>query len=185
MNALSGREVVGEADLSIFIERDTDKRLTTDSRGVAIAFKKNHKDVLRTIERMRRSEHTEISGHYGRNFAPVDFVDAKGERRPMYRMTEKGFAELAMSFTGDLARVTRIRFLNAFEEMAAREARRERSITEQLHDHDRRAVASETRARIGSILMHGRRKEKPALKDEEARLREIAQPGLPLVLQAH
>lgn len=51
---------------------------------------KRHRDVLRSIERMKRSEHAEIAEHYGRNFAPVDFVDAKGERRPMYRMTADG-----------------------------------------------------------------------------------------------
>ena len=82
---------------------------------------------------MRRSWRAEITEHYQRNFALVDFLDSKGERRPMYRMTAKGLSELAMSFTGDESRVIRIRFLNAFESVADRLAARERSITEQLH----------------------------------------------------
>jgi hypothetical protein len=45
----------------------------------------------------------------------------------MYRMTAKGFGELGMSFTGELSRVMRTRFLNAFEEVAGRALRAEES----------------------------------------------------------
>ena len=39
-------------DLTAFISRDG-AELVTDSRAVALAFKKRHKNVLRTIDRMR------------------------------------------------------------------------------------------------------------------------------------
>lgn len=168
-------------DLTTFIMRGEGSELVTDSRAVALAFGKRHKNVLQTIDKMRASACPEIARHYGLNFQPVDFVDAKGELRPMYRMTAKGLSELAMSFSGDAARVIRIRFLDAFEEVAQRLANAEKSITQMLHDFEKRAIASEAKGSIGSMLMHGRRKEKPALKDEEALLKEAAQPSLLLV----
>lgn len=164
-------------DLTVFIAKQGDE-LVTDSRAVAIAFGKRHGDVLRSIERMARSQFPEVFDHYQRNFALVEYADAKGQKRPMYRMTAKGLSELAMSFTGDQSRVIRIRFLNAFEVVAARLQSAERSILDLLHQHDRRAAISETKGRIGSKLMNERRKEKPALADEAIRLAGIAQPSL-------
>ena len=164
-------------DLTIFIAREGND-LVTDSRAVAIAFGKRHKDVLRAIDKRMRSLRPAISEHYRRNFAPVEFVDAKGERRPMYRMTAKGLAELTMGFSGDDACEVRLRFLDAFDEMAARLAQAEKSITEMLHDFSKRAAVSESKARIGSLLMHERRREKPALKEEQAALQSLAQPSL-------
>lgn len=170
-------ELTSSLDLTVFIAKQGDE-LVTDSRAVAIAFKKRHADVLRSIERMAQSGHPEILSHYRRNFALVDYTDGKGERRPMYRMSADGLSELAMSFTGDQARLVRIRFVAAFREVARRLEAAERSILDLLHSHDRRAAVSETKGRIGSQLMHERRREKPALKDEEARLLELSQPGL-------
>lgn len=166
-------------DLTAFIARDG-AELVTDSRAVALAFKKRHKNVLRTIDRMRASKHPEIAEHYRLNFEPVDFLDAKGELRPMYKMTAKGLSELAMSFSGDDARIVRIRFLNAFEEVAHRLARAERSITERLLELERRELPSTVKGKIGSKLMNERRKEKPVFAEERATLMAVAQPALPL-----
>lgn len=165
------------SDLTVFIAKQGDE-LVTDSRAVAIAFKKRHADVLRSVERMARSSEPVVFDHYQRNFALVEYADAKGQKRPMYRMTAKGLSELAMSFTGEPSRVVRIRFLNAFEAVAQRLQIAERSILELLHQHDRRAAVSETKGRIGSKLMNERRIEKPILRDEESRLMAVAQPSL-------
>ncbi len=166
-------------DLTAFIAREG-AELVTDSRAVALAFKKRHKNVLQTIDRMRDSKRPEIVEHHRLNFQPVDFLDAKGERRPMYKMTAKGLSELAMSFSGEDARVIRIRFLNAFEEVADRLARAERSITQQLLELERRELPSMVKGKIGSKLMNERRKEKPIFAEERATLMAAAQPGLPL-----
>ena len=166
-------------DLTAFIARDG-AELVTDSRAVALAFKKRHKNVLQTIDRMRDSKRPEIVEHHRLNFQPVDFLDAKGERRPMYKMTAKGLSELAMSFSGEDARVIRIRFLNAFEEVAERLARTERSITQQLLELERREMPSQLKGKVGSKLMNERRKEKPIFAEERATLMAAAQPGLPL-----
>ena len=136
--------------------------------------------MLQIIERMRRSSHPEIAEHYRLNFQPVDFADAKSERRLMYRMTAKGLSELAMGFTGDQSRVVRIRFLNAFEEVSARLANAERTITERLFDLERRDWPSRAKGQLGSKLMNERRGEKNVLNEERAALMSIAQPALPL-----
>lgn len=164
-------------DLTVFIAQEG-KDLVTDSRAVAIAFKKRHKNILQTIEKMQRSAHPEIAKHAGLNFQPGSYVDAQGQSRPMLRMTAKGLSELAMSFSGDQARVIRIRFLNAFEEVADRLARAEKSITEQLLDLERRELPSKVKGQVGSQLMNERRREKPDFTAERAVLESIAQPSL-------
>ena len=152
--------------------------MVTDSRAVALAFKKRHKNVLRIIDRMRSSKRPLIAEHYRLNFEPVDFVDAKGERRPMYRMTAKGLSELGMSFSGDDSREIRIRFLNAFEKVAERLSSAERTITAMLHDLERREVPSAVKGQIGSRLMNERKTEKRGFAVERALLMAKAQPGL-------
>lgn len=164
-------------DLTVFIAKQGDE-LVTDSRAVAIAFNRRHADVLKTIERMLLSPHAEIREHGERNFSLTTYVDSQGRAKPMFSMTAKGFSEMAMGFTGDASRIVRIRFLNAFEQVAQRLQAAERSILDLLHQHDRRAAISETKGRIGSKLMNERRKEKPALADEAIRLAGIAQPSL-------
>lgn len=170
-------------DLTPFISQNG-ADLVTDSRAVAIAFGKQHKNVLRTIDAMRSSCHPEIAEHYRLNFEPTSFQVAgpRGGVRsePMYRMTAKGLSELTMGFSGDAARVVRIRFLNAFETVSQRLADRERSITEQLHDLTRREAPSELKGRIGSMLMNQRKREKPELAAERAALEAASQPTLPL-----
>ena len=164
-------------DLTVFIAREGND-LVTDSRAVAIAFGKHHKNVMRTIEAMRVSSEPVISEHARLNFEPTSYTDSQGRQKPMFRMTADGLSELAMSFTGDKARVVRIRFIAAFREVAHRLEAADKSITKMLHDHEKRAAVSETKGRIGSLLMHGRRKEKAPLMDEESRLRLLAQPSL-------
>jgi phage regulator Rha-like protein len=102
-----------------------------------------------------------------------------GQMQPMYRMTADGLSELAMSFSGNEARIVRIRFIAAFREVARRLDAAEQSITQMLHEYTKRAAASEAKASLGSHLMHDRRKEKPALKLEELKLKVLSQPRLP------
>ena len=171
-------------DLTAFIARDG-VELVTDSRAVALAFKKRHKNVLRTIDRMRASRRPVIAEHARLNVEPCSYVGKNGKAEPMYRMTAKGMSELAMGFSGDDAREVRIRFLNAFEEVAERLARAERSITERLMELERRELPSLVRGQVGSRLMNERRKEKPGFKEERATLMAAAQPILPILPMFH
>jgi Rha family phage regulatory protein len=86
----------------------------TTSLIVAEEYGKRHADITRAIRQMLESVDSEISKFSQRNFTPRDYIDARGKAQPMYQITEDGFFELAMSFTGDKARKTRIRFIGAF-----------------------------------------------------------------------
>lgn len=165
-------------DLTAFITRDG-QDLITDSRAVAIAFGKKHMHVMRSIHGMHGSKHPEIRAHAQSNFGLSSYAAGNGRQEPMYRMTAKGLSELAMSFSGDDARVIRIRFLNAFEEVAERLARAERTITERLFDLERRELPSKVKGQVGSQLMNDRRREKPEFEAERRALEELAQPPLP------
>lgn len=68
--------------------------LVTDSLTIAREFGRNHKDVLRTLDSLIADRTID-----GRNFAPVEYVDAKGEKRRMIELDERG-ALIAMPFVG-------------------------------------------------------------------------------------
>lgn len=95
-------------------------RPVTDSMKVAQHFKKSHKNVLRSIDSMRDSAKEAIKEFWRLNFEPRDYIDQRGKLQRMYEMTHDGFMELAMSFTGEAARMVRITFIKAFNVMAAR-----------------------------------------------------------------
>jgi Rha family phage regulatory protein len=153
--------------------------LMTDSRAIAIAFKKQHRSVLYIIGQMIKSTHPEIREHTEHNLVLSAYMDKTGRKLPMYRMTAKGMAELTMGFTGEPARVIRIRFLNAFEEMAERLERRDKSLTERMLEWERtRDIPSKLKGSIGSKLMHQRRKDLPQLEAERLTFLELGQPSL-------
>lgn len=165
------------SDLTVFIDRSGGE-LVTDSRAVALAFGKKHQHVMRTIRAMHNSAHAEIRGHALSNFGLCSFRAANGRDEPMYRMTAKGLSELAMGFSGEKARIVRIRFVNAFEVVAGRLAQAERNITAMLHDLERREVPSAVKGQIGSRLMNERKTEKRSFASERSLLIAKAQPGL-------
>ena len=87
------------------------REVVTDSLTVARYFKKNHKEVLRSIEK------TISQGVINeRNFAPVEYKDAKGQMRPAYQIDKDGFALLAMGFTGAEAHAWKLKYITAFNE---------------------------------------------------------------------
>lgn len=67
----------------------------TTSLIIAHAFGKRHRDILRAIRNLECS-----AGFNARNFAPVGYIDEKGEPRAAYEITKNGFAFLVMGFTG-------------------------------------------------------------------------------------
>lgn len=94
-------------------------RLVTTSLEISNHFGKKHKDILRAIQ------HLECSREFNeRNFAPVGYLDAKGERRPMYEITRDGFVFLCMGFTGSAAAQWKEKYIAAFNALEAEVARR-------------------------------------------------------------
>lgn len=89
----------------------------TTSRAVAERFGKQHKDVLKAIKKLLNDSPDPTFNQ--RNFAPVNYLDAKGESRLEYRLTHDGFAFLAMRFTGRDAMAWQIAFIQAFNMLEA------------------------------------------------------------------
>ena len=90
------------------------KPVTTSLR-IAEVFCKPHKDVLKAIRSLETPE-----DFNRRNFSPVEYSDAKGEKRPAYCITKDGFTLLAMGFTGAKAMQFKIAYIEAFNEMERR-----------------------------------------------------------------
>lgn len=86
----------------------------TSSLRIAEIFGKQHKDVLKRIAALDCGEEFN-----GRNFAPVEYLDTKGEIRPAYELTRNGFALLVMGFTGPKALAFKIAFIERFDAMEA------------------------------------------------------------------
>ncbi len=84
------------------------------SRDIADAFSKQHKDVLRAIDRICEDCGPEFTE---RNFAPSTYVDPTGRSIRSFDLTRDGFAMVAMGFTGAAATKWKIKFLSAFNEM--------------------------------------------------------------------
>ena len=92
-----------------------DGQPTATSLQVAEHFGKRHTHVLRAIRNL------DCSNEFNeRNFGLVEYIDEKGERRPMYQMTRDGFAMLAMGFTGKEAMKWKEAYITAFNAMEAK-----------------------------------------------------------------
>jgi Rha family phage regulatory protein len=87
---------------------------TTTSLDIAAHFGKRHADVIRAITKLDCSPEFNA-----RNFALVEYVDAKGENRPQYRLTRDGFTFLCMGFTGKEAARWKEAYISAFNQMEA------------------------------------------------------------------
>lgn len=89
-------------------------KVVVSSRDVAKKFGKLHKDILKAAKNLDCS----ISFNE-RNFAPVEYVDNKGEKRPEVLMTRDGFTFLAMGFTGAKAAQFKEAYITEFNRMEA------------------------------------------------------------------
>lgn len=90
-------------------------KVVTSSLAVADYFGKRHKNVLRAISNLDCS-----TNFYEHNFAPVKYIDAKGEERPAFNITRDGFCFLAFSFTGKRAAQYKESYINAFNKLESR-----------------------------------------------------------------
>jgi Rha family phage regulatory protein len=99
---------------------------TTTSNEVAQHFGKEHAKVLRSIELLIETNRATFGGvdFNAHNFTAIEYTDAKGERRPAYRLTRDGFTLLAMGFTGKRALTFKLAYIEAFNRMEAQLAGR-------------------------------------------------------------
>ena len=150
-------------------------RLMTDSRIVAKKFKKNHRDVLRAYDNLKCS-----AEFNRRNFALVEYLDAKGELRRSVEMTKDGFTMLAMGFTGAGAMAFKEAYISAFNAMADHIANGEKNLWQKMQALIAKEVESKVKASFGSHLMLTRKREIPFFRDERSLLENEIQPSLML-----
>lgn len=98
-------------DKEITLIQDGGKVWTT-SLEVAQRFEKDHRNVLRSFERIECTEEFAAL-----NFERGSYPDANGQMRPMVRMTKDGFMLLVMGMTGTKAARVRELFIKAFNMM--------------------------------------------------------------------
>lgn len=84
------------------------------SLDVAAHFGKQHKNVLRDIDRL-----LEDLGHeFGRlNFEPSSYANEQGKSQRCFNLSRDGFTLLAMGFTGASAIAWKVKYLDAFNAM--------------------------------------------------------------------
>lgn len=102
---------MAELPLPVVFERGGQVR--ANSRDVAATFAKRHGDVLRAVRDLV-DQAPELNQ---RNFASVEYVDAKGEQRAAYEMNRDGFTLLAMGFTGATALKFKLAYIDRFNAM--------------------------------------------------------------------
>jgi len=134
------------------------EQILTTSLLVAEKFDKRHDNVLREIQKI--IETCPDKQFNALNFEAVNYTDAKGEKRPAYKLTRDGFVMLAMGFTGKKAFLWKIAFINAFNRMDAQ--------LNALQDTEHHAMLDQLFAR------HPQWRETGDLRDYGFSTREIA-----------
>ena len=86
--------------------------LTTTSIAIAELFGREHKSVLRTIRGIIKD--MSESDFNALKIAPVDYIDSKGESRPMFSMGEEITLIVTGRLTGKNALVAQMKLARAF-----------------------------------------------------------------------
>nr|DAX49683.1 MAG TPA: regulatory protein [Caudoviricetes sp.] len=96
-----------------FVQNKDAKTITT-SEIVAKVFGKYHKHVMRDIREILEAGDDEFNRT---NFGLVEYIDKKGEKRPMFEMTKDGFMLLVMGYKTKKAMAIKIAYIKAFNFM--------------------------------------------------------------------
>lgn len=93
-----------------------DGKASCTSLDIAKDFDKQHKDVLRAIDRVSSDIGPEFDQ---RNFAPISYLDEKGRSYRAFSLTRDGFVMVCMGFTVPAAAAWKARYIEAFNAMEA------------------------------------------------------------------
>lgn len=96
-----------------FVQNKDAKTITT-SEMVAKVFGKYHHHVMRDIREILEAGDDEFNRT---NFGLVEYIDKKGEKRPMFEMTKDGFMLLVMGYKTKKAMAIKIAYIKAFNFM--------------------------------------------------------------------
>ena len=102
-------------NMEITIRKINEKEIpAVTSMQVAEVFGKNHRDVLRDIRNVQSKCSMEFNE---RNFALVEYADAKGEKRPMYLLSKDGLMMVTMGYTTPEAMAIKESYIAEFNRM--------------------------------------------------------------------
>lgn len=100
-------------DIRFLTLGDAPAVLSTD---VARQYQQKHTRILREIDRLRSL----LPKHFTeRNVRRSGYTDASGRRHPAYILTRDALALLAMGFSGKVALLRTLRYLQAFNDIEA------------------------------------------------------------------
>ncbi|OOF42315.1 hypothetical protein BKK51_12975 [Rodentibacter trehalosifermentans] len=112
-----------------FVQNKDSKTITT-SETVAKVFGKYHKHVMRDIREILEAGDDEFNRT---NFGLVEYIDKKGEKRPMFEMTKDGFLLLVMGYKTKKAMAIKIAYIKAFNFMQEQLAQNGMTLLEQYY----------------------------------------------------
>ena len=91
------------------------------SLDVAETFGKEHKNVLRDIENIRKELSSDLSGTNSAEFSTLfyesNYKASNGKKNPMYIMNRDGFTLLVMGYTGEKAMQFKLAYIKQFNAM--------------------------------------------------------------------
>lgn len=109
------KELIPKDEYGVFA--DTRDVARVDSLFVAQAFEKEHKNVVREIERIMAPDSGLSSEFNTLNFERISYRDSRGRSQKAYAMTRDGFVLLVMGFTGKKAMQFKELYIRRFNEM--------------------------------------------------------------------
>ena len=109
------RELIPKDKYGVFA--DTNDTARVDSLFVAEFFEKQHKHVLRDIERITEPKSGLSENFIQSNFKADSYKDSTGRKLPCYFMTRDGFTMLVMGYSGQKAMKFKELYIQKFNEM--------------------------------------------------------------------
>lgn len=109
------KELIPKDSYGVFADNHDTARV--DSLYVAKVFEKEHKNVLRDIEKIIAPDNG-LSESFGKlNFELTYYKDVQEKKRPCYALTRDGFMMLIMSYNGAKANRIKELYIRRFNEM--------------------------------------------------------------------
>lgn len=189
------RELIPKDELGVFA--DTNDTARVDSLFVAECFEKEHKNVLRDIQRITDPNSGLSSDFVQLNFEPISYHDARNRKQKAYALTRDGFTMLVMGYTGAKAMKFKEMYIKRFNEMeqfikSLVSARQEFPLLSEniklLHDHPKPYHFSNECDMLNRIVVGMSAKQfrlandiekgksiRPYLTDDQIRILEILQ----------
>lgn len=109
------KELIPKDEYGIFVDAHDVAR--ADSLFVAEVFKKQHKHVLRDIDKITEPNSGLSEEFVTSNFKADVYKDATGRRLRCYKMTRDGFTMLVMGYTGQKAMKYKEDYIRRFNKM--------------------------------------------------------------------